>query len=502
MPSQLNSRFRIVAFCSVKIGDPRSLRLGFVGILAIVLVGTSLQYFAKIAKPGDSGQQTRSAFLRWRALVLEAFDGANVYTGLNEYPNPPIMAIVLRPFAELPPVAGAMAWFYAKVGMAILAALWIFRLVATTNGSVRSNRELGAGSEHDRAIDERVEFEASDAAQAPSELAKAIAILFALPAIVGDLTHNNINIFILFLLAAALELYRRKRDTSAGLVLGLAIACKVTPLLFLAYFGWKRAWRVVTGCLLGLLLWLVIVPGCTFGFNHNSELLTDWYKLMVERPILKGEIATERANQAIPGFIYRVFTHSPSAIEFLDLGPNVKIPQAAAYHNIADIGRPVAWWVVKGLTAAFALAIVLLCPRNAHDRRGWRFAAECSLIALGMLLFSERTWKHHAVTLLMPAAVLASSMSLPFAKRIRALLLTALGLAWCVMVLPSLLGSRASEFAMIYGGHTLAFALLSVATCALLGSSESTRSSVATDELCGLGRTDGLDNLEGKAKLG
>ena len=83
---------------------------------------TSLQYAAKVAKPADNGQQSRSAFLRWRAMIHDVFAGANVYVGKNEYPNPPVMAIVLRPFAELPPVAGAMAWFYAKVLMAVLAA--------------------------------------------------------------------------------------------------------------------------------------------------------------------------------------------------------------------------------------------------------------------------------------------------------------------------------------------------------------------------------------------
>ncbi len=55
-------------------------------------------------------------------MILDVFAGANVYVGKNEYPNPPVMAIVLRPFAELPPVVGAMAWFYAKVLMAVLAA--------------------------------------------------------------------------------------------------------------------------------------------------------------------------------------------------------------------------------------------------------------------------------------------------------------------------------------------------------------------------------------------
>jgi alpha-1,2-mannosyltransferase len=109
---------------------PQRFRAAFLGLLAIILLVTSLQYLAKVAKPAENGRQSRSAFLRWRAMILDVFEGANVYVGKNEYPNPPVMAIVLRPFAELPPVVGAMSWFYAKVLMAVLAALWTFRLVS------------------------------------------------------------------------------------------------------------------------------------------------------------------------------------------------------------------------------------------------------------------------------------------------------------------------------------------------------------------------------------
>ena len=86
----------------------------------------------------------------------------------------------------------------------------------------------------------------------------------------------------------------------------------MTPLLFVAYFAWKRCWRVLGATLAGLVLWLVVVPGLTFGFDRNRELMTGWYALMIERPLLKGEITSEHPNQAVTGWVYRLFTHSPS----------------------------------------------------------------------------------------------------------------------------------------------------------------------------------------------
>jgi hypothetical protein len=420
---------------SAHAANPRRYRIAFLGLLAIVLLVTSLQYAAKVAKPADHGRQTRSAFLRWRAMILDVFAGANPYVGRNEYPNPPVMAIVLRPFAELTPVVGAMTWFWVKVLMALLAAVWTFRLVSP-----------------DVPLPDGV---------------KAAAIVLALPAITGDLSHNNVNIFILFLIALCLELYRRGRDSASGVVLGLAIACKITPLLFLAYFAWKRAWRVVAACLAGLVLWLAVVPGTVFGWERNAQLFTDWYRLMIERPVLKGEVTTEHPNQAIPGVVYRLLTHSPSFITY-DVTPQGDIPVPAEYHNLADIGRPAAWVVVKVLTFAFVLAVIFLCRAPRGERQGLRFAAECGLIILGMLLLSERTWKHHAVTLILPAAVLACAATLDLPVRTRRFIVGSLVAAGLLIALPGLFGSRGQDLALVFGTHTLAFLLLTISTCLVL----------------------------------
>jgi hypothetical protein len=454
---------------------PRRFRVAFLALLAVVLAVSSVKYAAKVAKPGDTGQQSRSAFLRWRTMIRDVFAGANLYVGKNEYPNPPVMAIVLRPFAELPPVVGAMAWFYAKVLMAVLAAVWTFRLVSPANpdregrGGSAPRSEFAEASEARRGAqtDHPRPHGRGSPGQVPDAV-KAAAILLALPAILGDLSHNNINIFILFLLAACLELYRRRRDLASGLVLGLAIACKVTPLLFLAYFAWKRAGRVVAGCALGLVLWLAVVPGAVFGWDRNAELLTDWYKLMVERPVVKGEVTTEHPNQALPGWVYRLFTHSASFIAYEKTAVG-DIPVPAAYHNLADIGRPAAWWAVKCLTAAFALAVVLLCRTPRSERQGWRFAAECGLVVLGMLLLSERTWKHHATVLLIPAAALAYAATLDLPRRVVTFVIGSLVASLLLMTLPGLFGTRGQDLALVYGTHTAAFLLLTAAVCLILG---------------------------------
>lgn len=449
--------------------NPQRARRVFIAVLAVVVVLMSVKYAAKIAKPGDKGTQSRSAFLRWRDMINGVFQGENIYVGVNEYPNPPIMAILLRPFTFLPPVVGAMAWFYFKVLLAVIAVVWVFRLCEKPTPSFDPSRREGEeDKDPPRLPQPHPQGGVAGGGVGPRsrDLARATAIILCLPPLLGDLSHNNVNIFILFLVVGCLEAFRRRLDTLAGLTLALAVACKVTPLLFVAYFAWKRCWQLLAATLVGLVLWLVVVPGLTFGWDHNRQLMTGWYALMIERPLLKGEITTEHPNQALTGFVYRLFTHSPSYIVY----PN-NIPTPGEYHNLTDIGRPAAWVIVKALTACFALAVLCLCRksvRKASDsRQGWRFVAECGFICLGMLLFSERTWKHHAVVLLVPVAALAYAVTrgeLP--RRVKRFIISALIATFILTATP--LAGRADDLALVYGSHTIAFVLLAVAVGLLL----------------------------------
>src|SRR5262245_3440375 len=91
-----------------------------VGLLALFAL-LSVQYTFKV-------MENRSALIRWSTQIQDIDEGQNIYARYN-YPNPPIMALLLRPVVALPPVAGALVWFYLKVAMTLLAFVWVFRLV-------------------------------------------------------------------------------------------------------------------------------------------------------------------------------------------------------------------------------------------------------------------------------------------------------------------------------------------------------------------------------------
>jgi alpha-1,2-mannosyltransferase len=296
--------------------------------------------------------------------------------------------------------------------------------------------------------------------------AKALTILLSLRPILGDLSHGNVNLFILFLVVSALYGFHRGRDYLAGSTLALAIACKITPALFVPYFLWKRAWKTLAGCLAGLVMFLVIVPGYFLGSERNLDLLSSWTRQMVTPFVLQGTVTSEHPNQSLPGLVFRLATHNPS---FLD-GKG----EPLRYDNLAAWSPRSAGWIIKGCMAAFALLIAWSCRTPTTDRQGWRLAAEFSLVILGMLLFSERTWKHHCVTLILPFAVLAYYLAVcrP-GRRLRAYLLGSLAAVFLLTISTSTNGiwdvlDGAAKQAQVYGAYVWAHLVLVAALVVVL----------------------------------
>jgi hypothetical protein len=411
--------------------SPRARQHWFLLALGVLFVALSIQYCIKAS--GDNARSNRSAFLRWREQLHHLFDD-NIYQRYT-YPNPPIMALILEPLARLPALTGSLLWFYLKVAMTLVALGWVFRIVETPERPF-------------------------------PPWAKALTILLSLRPITGDLTHGNVNLFILFLVAGTLYAYHRGRDGLAGLTLALAIACKVTPALFVPYFLWKRAWKTVTYCLAGLVLFLVVVPGAFLGQQRNLELFGSWVNQMVTPYVVAGTVTSEHANQSLPGLVFRLGTRSPS---FLD---EKGLPQK--YDNLANLDLRQAGWLVKGGMALFAGLIAASCRTPTPPRRGWRLAAEFSLVVLGMLLFSERTWKHHCVTLVLPFAVLSYYLAVCRPGRgLRGYLLGSLLAALLLMTSTSTTGwwkrlDEAAKMAQVYGAYVWAYLVLAAALVVIL----------------------------------
>lgn len=400
----------------------RQRRWFFAALVAFFLV-LNVQYLFKI-----SDNAHRSAIRRWTPQLLKLRDGENIWES-HEYPNPPIMAMILLPLTALSTDGGALAWFYLKTAMAVASICLVFRML---EGRERPFPFWG----------------------------KAAAIVLSLRPIQGDLSHGNVNLFILFTLVAALYLFTRGKDVRAGFLLSLAIACKITPALFVPYFVWKRAWRMVAATCVGVGVFFWIVPGMYFGWERNQEFLVSWYGGMVEPYLVEKQVTSEHQNQSLPGLLTRLLTESPSFTDWID-GQTV----ALEHHNIAAVSPAQVAWLVKGCLCLFGLAVMWKCRAPLSARADWRLTAEFAVIVLGMLLFSERTWKHHGVVMLLPFAALCYAWSaVPMPRNIRRCVIGSIALAALLMLTTST-GltdglDRVGKLAQVYGAYVWAYLAL------------------------------------------
>ena len=218
---------------------------------------------------------------------------------------------------------------------------------------------------------------------------------------------------------------------------------------------------MLVGTAIGLVLFFLVVPSAVFtiqkgsvveGCKQNWSALTAWVDGMIVPYLVHGEVTSERENQSLPGVLTRLLSHEPSFSKWVDRGDT-----PLAYHNVADLDRTTIKRIVQGCQVLFLLAMVLLCrsPVRAAGasppdvRRGWRLAAEYSLILVGMLVFSERTWKHHCVTLVLPFAVLSyGAFAAGFRRRVRLVARVTLFAAAVAILLPTSLE--------VFGERTLA----------------------------------------------
>ena len=398
-----------------------------VGLL--LLFGAIYVQYALKLKSSENG--TRSAFLRWRTQLADLDDGINVWDKYA-YPNPPIMALILKPFLQLPPTLGASLWFACK---SLLALGAIFGVLSLLDSPVRPFPLWG----------------------------KALAVVVSLRPIEGDLVHGNVNLLILFLVVALLHAFCQRRDALAGLLLGLSIACKLTPALFLLYFLWKRAWLTLFAATIGLVAFVLLIPAAAFGWSNNLDYLESWHRQMIA-PYAAGIVSSEHKNQSLPGFLHRMLNEQPS---FSDYDGDQKI--VLETHNLVSWSNDTVQAIIVGCMAIFVFLAMYFCRTSIEKRSRLQLMAEFSVVILGMLLFCERTWKHHCVTLLLPFSVIAYSLSTPgFSRGFRWYLGATLALVTLLMLSTSTglydqhidVSDRFGKLAQVYGAYVWAFLLL------------------------------------------
>jgi hypothetical protein len=377
---------------------------------ATIIVIAAAFYYEKAA-------DNRSAFVRWRPQVLQFWDGVNIYDKML-FPNPPIMPITLHPLMVLPTVPGAMCWFGIKVVLTTAVLIMCFRIVKPARESY-------------------------------PPLFRSLVLLLSLRPILGDLHHGNNNLVILFLVVAMFYAWRNGHDLVAGMLLGLATSYKVTPALFFLYFLYKRQWRTVGWGLVGIGAFLWLVPSLVIGSQFNAECFRMWWTRMVTPFVVKGATSPQEVNQSFAAVISRLLIH---------FTPGQGRYDTHLVLNVVSLPPLLVSYLIKAAAICLVVLLAVLCRTKTTDRRDLRLLGEIALVVLTMLFVSERSWKHHYVTVIIPYSYLMYEFfSSRVSPRGRAILVGSWALSFALMAAasPDLGGlfaeGRGYEIAQGYG---------------------------------------------------
>ncbi|MFC1497590.1 glycosyltransferase family 87 protein [Verrucomicrobiota bacterium] len=323
----------------------------------------------------------KTAFVRWMDATEKVSHGETVYFravyeqggrwAREGFPYLPMMTVILMPLHKLGPVAGSICWMLIKCEI-ILFIFWAVTLFWRDNNDNHVPRWLPAA-----------------------------LLLINFRVFMGDLTHGNVNIIIGGFIVAALVSTYYKKDFLAGLAVALASILKVTPVLFVLYFMYKRRWISVAGFAVGILLFGLLVPGTVLGFEFNWQLTADWYDQMIGpfvsgRP--EGMRPTLHINQSLYGLFYRLLSDCVAVVTdvWKETG-NIRI-------NFVSLSGQTIGWILKILYLIILSSIAWVSRTPREDRKNIGNLGEFALVFLAMLFISERSWKHHYILIILSHA--------------------------------------------------------------------------------------------------
>ncbi len=215
------------------------------------------------------------------------------------------------------------------------------------------------------------------------------AALLSLPAFLNTLSRGQLGVLSVLFALGVFWLYLRKRDFLAGILLAFGIVLKTSPLAPLVFFFlFKRSWRVLAGCALGAVLFVLVIPSLPQGFSRNMFWLSEYFRITTYAVSDKGydgllwqQLVTPFAedNQSA----YAVLTRLKWGTEAAFIG-----------HSNEAVR-----WVMRVLGGV--LLFIAAAAGIKHSKRApvKRLLLEYSLFPMVMLWVSPITQTHHYTVL-------------------------------------------------------------------------------------------------------
>jgi glycosyl transferase family 87 len=234
--------------------------------------------------------------------------------------------------------------------------------------------------------------------------AALLPLLLSIRWILANFEHLQVNIVILALTLLGLVCHRARRDARAGILIGLAAALKLMPVLFVPYFFWRRQWRAFGWTLAAVAGW-TLLPALVYGPARYASQFRNWLDFFH-----RGQ-GVGKMNASVFAMLDRIAGHHlvPFSI--------------AGFDDLAPSGSTAVRLLLLGLMLLVTCAACWLF-RGPYDPARRSAVAEWSIVLLVGVIFSPLTWKFYLVVLLLPMTLFVatwqdSAVALRFRRRLR-----------------------------------------------------------------------------------
>lgn len=221
----------------------------------------------------------------------------------------------------------------------------------------------------------------------------AIAVLLAGRFLIRDVLESGVNLALVALAWASVWLWSKKRDVAAGACLGFAIALKLTPALFLAWFAWKRQWKVAAATV-AVTAMCVFSPLCFMDVPSYIDAHAYWTKHAV-----KGFSASDPTTGVLGAEPLQNMALRPALGRFLMHLPEKHDARLdhPLYVDFLNLTPAQAGWVTRLAMLAILCAVAWRFRHPVTDRRDPQLLWEAATVSVLILLFSPLTWGQHCV---------------------------------------------------------------------------------------------------------
>jgi alpha-1,2-mannosyltransferase len=295
------------------------------------------------------------------------YAGRRVYEpGQWGYLYPPAFVVLLGLIAWLPPSAFYVAFGLVNLGLTLLCLSLVYRLL--------------------RNVD-------------PALVGSRLFVVIGLPLLCTAhywfsnlFIYGQANILLTALVLGGLVMAEKRRDWSAGILLGMAAAVKLAPALFILFFLLHRRWRIAGGAVIVFAVFNGLLPVLIRGWEGTLALYNEFYLNFLQPTMFD--------SQRVHYLVYHDKNVSLSGV----LARYLVAPERAGTPavNLLNVPPAVFSWIDKALRLALLIPLVVAFRREPREPR--RRLNEYIVILLAVFLLNAVTWQTYLIFLILPLA--------------------------------------------------------------------------------------------------